>query len=113
MDFKHKLNDIFAKYPNPVARMEEIKISPELKKGLSEVLPKVLYNIHKRSLPIGVDKPILFNLTESEAKHYLERLKPKLIQYNSDGLRIVHYYEKVRTDGPKPSIYANPPQIVI
>ena len=113
-DFEKKLQDIFNKYP-----MEQRKhLSP--KKGIEKEIQVVIENlskhnwrIHKRSLPVGLDQPIMFNLSEDEANKYIKRLKPKLVEYNEEtGQRTVHYYDKVRNDGYLSGVYDNTGEII-
>jgi len=105
MDFQEQLNNIFKKYPLPEEITAPIKPIPELKVEIHD------WRIHKRSLPVGLDKPVMFNLTEEEAKKELKRLKPQLVEYNEEkNIRVVHYYDKVRSDGYLAGVYENPPE---
>jgi len=55
-----------------------------------------LYSIHKRSLPVGLDQPIMWNLPKDEAEKLIKNhFKAKLIDEDK---RIVHYYDKVKQD---------------
>ncbi len=38
-----------------------------------------LFDIHKRSLPVGIDRPVILGVTETEAKHLMaKKFKTKL-----------------------------------
>ena len=75
--------------------------------------PYVRYQIHKRSLPVGTDQIIMVGLTYDEALKWKAKLKPKLIQYQIDGPRVVHYYDIVREDGYKSGVYDNDTQLFL
>lgn len=117
-DFQKKLHEVFTKYQlnatKPVSGDEEqsaskepvaeLKVNEQLLDEISRIVIGPLYNIHKRSLPVGLDKPIIWNLSEAEANKWKDKLKPKLIDEEK---RIVHYYDKVRQDGHKSGVYDN------
>jgi len=76
--------------------IEEIKqISKESKKEL--FVRK--YNIHKRSLPVGIDKIVVFNVTKEVAEWLTEkRLKSKIFFNDPDDSKTVIYYDIVPVD---------------
>lgn len=54
------------------------------------------YNIHKRTLPIGVDMPVMFRLTLEEAKQALDVYKPKTVTH--EDTTILVFYDMVKSD---------------
>jgi hypothetical protein len=75
-----------------------------------------LYNIHKRSIPIGIDKPVVIGLTEDESDLELIRLikKEETRRKNDDGG--VFFYFDMLPVNPRPeetSIYYNDTQVVL
>jgi hypothetical protein len=73
----------------------------------------VRYNIHKRSLPVGLDKPVMFGLSEEESEIVLSKFfKTKMIE-NKDDTKTLIYYDRVREDGVRSSVFDNPPGIII
>jgi len=111
MDFQKQLHKLFIKHDEPKQARKQIEI--EIKKVIEEVA-KPTWMIRKRSLPVGVNYPILYHLTEEEANRWLQKLKPKLIVYNEDtNERVVYYYDKVRSDENQNDLYSNPKQLII
>ena len=101
MDWKAELkNRINRALEEPIRakhRVEAKEIEPQFVYG-------ELYSIYKRSLPAGLNTPVLINLTEDEAKRYISTLfVPKLIDKEN---RVVHYYDIVKQDREH-SIYEN------
>lgn len=104
-DYKEELKAIFAKHGEPYVRRIPPP-TPEIIKEIKKLVPVQLYKIHKRSLPVKTDIPILFNLTYEEAKRWHTRLRPKLTKYEVDGIREVTYYDIVK-DGVGYSVFDN------
>jgi len=72
----------------------------------------VRYNIHKRSLPVGLDKPIMWGLREEEAKIVIAKLlKSRRLMNNMEEYDWI-YYDMVREDGQRSSVFYNPPNII-
>jgi len=68
------------------------------------------YNVHKRSLPIGIDTIVLFGITKEEAEWFIEyKLKPKCYENGPDDSKTVIYYDVIPVGAtPKErSIYFN------
>ncbi len=69
-----------------------------------------LYNIHKRSLPVGIDAIVVFSVTEKEAKQWTEKkLVTRCYENGPDNSKTLIYYDIIPVDA-KPreiSIYAN------
>lgn len=69
-----------------------------------------LFDIHARQLVDGKDpreckdKPILLNLSETEADMWKKRLRTRMVDEEK---RIVQYYEKVRQDGKNAGVLDN------
>lgn len=91
-----------------IERYEKRKSKPKLNHHRANELNKIatgpLWDIHKRSLPVGLDQPIMLNLSHAEATKWIQKLKPKLVDEEN---RIVHYYDKVRQDGYKTGVFDN------
>jgi len=105
MDFQKQLKNIFDKHdPSKLVVSKDIQPVKEP--------PKRDWTIHKRSLPVGLDDPIVFNLTEQEAENWLARMKPKIVVDDGKHQRVVYYYAKVRDDGYLAGVYDNPKQII-
>lgn len=80
------------------------------REGKPEPLVK-LYNIHKRSLPPGIDKIVVFNVTKKEAEWWIEsKLKAKCYENGPDDSKTIVYYDIIPVGAtPKErSIYFNP-----
>jgi hypothetical protein len=53
-----------------------------------------LFNIHKRSLPVGIDKKIVFRVTKEDAEWWVEkRLKAHSYQDDSRDTKTLIYYD--------------------
>jgi hypothetical protein len=74
--------------------------------------PRIKYNIHKRSLPIGIDKVVMVGLTREEADWIINRkLKAKIVN-TEQGINQVIYYEAIQEDGTLGGIFENPSQVI-
>ncbi len=62
-------------------------------------LAVVRYNIHKRSLPVGLDKVVVFDVTRSEALWWIEHRLQSVVYFNeiTESKQII-YYDVVPTD---------------
>lgn len=68
------------------------------------------YNVHKRSLPAGIDNIVVLNVTKLEAEWWIEnKLKAKVYHNNAEDTKTIVYYDVVPVDAsPKErSIYFN------
>jgi len=114
-DFQKELADIFNRNPVPKRKPKTVvgvELEKALKKALESTIPK-LYNIHKRSLPVGLDKPVAWHFTRLQAIEFIEkRLKAKEYIDEHTNRPIVIYYDIVRQDGYKSGIYDNDSDIV-
>ena len=75
-----------------------------------------LYNIHKRSIPIGLDKAVVIGLTEDESDLELIRLIKKEDTRRKNDSSGVFFYFDVLPVNPRPeemSIYYNDSQVVL
>lgn len=80
----------------PQVTAEEIKASKALP---AERLIQKRYNIHKRSLPAGVDKIVMYNLPKFDAERLLEKtFKTKLYHNDNKESKTLIYYEMIPTD---------------
>ena len=69
-----------------------------------------LYNIHKRSLPPGIDRVVIFGVAKEEGEWWIERkLKAKCFQNDTDDTKTVIFYDLVPVDATpqERSIYYN------
>jgi len=69
------------------------------------------FNVHKRSLPVGLDKIVVFGVLKGEATSWIEnRLKSKCYENDPDSSKTLIYYDVIPIDAtPKErSIYHNP-----
>lgn len=66
-----------------------------------------LYNIHKRSLPVGVDRIVAFNLSREEANSWIDIFKTKTLHEKGD--KTIIYFDIVKSDVPpmERSVYYN------
>lgn len=75
-----------------------------------------LFNIHKRSLPPGIDIIVVYNVTKKESEWWVENiLKAKCYQNEDSDSKTLIYYDVIPVDA-KPherSIYHNEEQITI
>jgi hypothetical protein len=77
-----------------------------------QIVLGVRYNIHKRSLPVGLDLPIAWGVSEDEATKLIAKcLKSRLIKDEKETYDVI-YYDMVREDGLRSSVYDNPPEII-
>lgn len=76
--------DIVVVEPPKPPKREERKPEPPVK----------LFNVHKRSLPPGLDKIVVFAVTKQEAEWWVEhKLKTKCYEYGPDDSKTVIYYD--------------------
>lgn len=58
-----------------------------------------LYNIHKRSLPVGLDKVVIFSITKEDAEWWIEhKLKSKCYHNDADDSKTLIYYDVIPVD---------------
>lgn len=99
-EFNKKIKEIDNVPDKPKINHSEQKRQEDLTKVHGE-----LYTIRKRSLPVGLDVPVMWNLPKKDAEMWItKRLKPKLIDEEK---KIVHYYDKVKQSGYKAGVYDN------
>lgn len=89
-----------------LAELKSVCASIDSAKSVQPV--EQLYNVHKRSLPVELDKPVAFNLREDEAKRLVRLKKPYMIE------NTVIYFDRVVTNGSREemSVYYNPKEII-
>jgi len=84
---------------------------------IDEVIPKhirieeKLFNIHKRSLPVGIDKIVLVGVTKEEGEKLIENSLKSRIFYDSDkDSKTIIYYDLLPQDAsPKEkNVFFNP-----
>jgi uncharacterized protein (UPF0218 family) len=111
---KMEMMDFSAELARRIKEFEEPKQEPEKKHATKEKQKQTgpLYNIHKRSLPVGVDQPVVFSVSEEEANRTIKHsLKPVLKIDNQTDKRTVTYYDKVKQDGKEHDVYENDGEI--
>ncbi len=108
-DFVAELQAVIKRVDNPrppMPRFEEPKPEPPVKR----------FNIHKRSLPVGIDKVVVVGVTKAEAEWWIEKiLKPKCYQDDPRDSKTIVYFDLVPV-GATPrerSIFFNPRPVVI
>lgn len=96
--------------------IEQSKLVVKQREPESDDFDKVkCYNIHKRSLPVGIDAVVVFGVTKEESEWWIEyALKPKCYENGPDDSKTVIYYDVIPVDAtPKErSIYFNAGTIV-
>lgn len=102
-DFHQEMKDIFNHHPEK---------ERELYQELDKIIPKPsrLFNIHKRSLPVGIDKIIFIGLTKKEGEKIIENsLKARVFYDTEKETKTIIYYDIVPQDAiPKErSIFYN------
>jgi hypothetical protein len=91
-DFQKEMKDIF--------NLDSLK-EREFYQELIKIIPKPLrlFNIHKRSLPVGVDQIIFVGLTRKDAEETVRRfLKPKVYFDEVKESKTLIYYDVVPQD---------------
>lgn len=66
-------------------------------KKLKTIVKGKLYNIHKRSLPVGVDKPVAFGMSERDATT-LSKILTRQIQKDNQHSDVKHYFDIIRQE---------------
>jgi hypothetical protein len=102
-DFQKEMKDIFSRHPENVR---------EFYQELEKVIPKPqrLFNIHKRSLPVGIDQILFVGLLRKEAEETIRRfLKTKIYFDEVKESKTIIYFDIVPQDAsPKErSIFYN------
>lgn len=104
MDFLERMREVIRE-ANENAPAPRVNLQRRMEQEERIRVSGEVYNIHKRSLPPGLDQPILWNIPLAEAQYWIHnKLKAKLVDSEK---RIVHYYDKVRQDGHKAGIFDN------
>lgn len=88
-DFVAELKSRINALNNPKKKREEQTPEPPVKR----------YNIHKRSLPIGIDKVVVFGVTKTEAEWWIANvLKTKCYQDDEKESKTIIYFEILPVD---------------
>lgn len=116
MDFLAKFKTICKNIDNPEIEIVQVKKqeTPVLKESVK------LFHIYKRSLPPGLDKVVVFNVTKEEAEMLLAHVSVNRVHLMADKAyqddaresKTIVYYDMIPADA-KPherSIYFNPPE---
>lgn len=106
--------DFIAEFKQRVRRVDRLEDIPAVpikpREPESDGPPVKRFNIHKRSLPVGIDKIVVFGVTRAEAEWWIEfKLKAKVYQDEPEDSKTVIYYDLVPVDAtPKErNIYFN------
>lgn len=116
-DFQKELSDIFKRsWDDTPKRKPKTVVGKELEQALAKAIKSAIpvwYNIHKRSLPVGLDKPVAWNFTKLQGIEFINtRLKATEYIDENTGKPVVIYYDLVRQDGYKSGIYDNDRPII-
>ena len=90
----------------PTPRYDEPKPEPPVKR----------FNIHKRSLPVGIDKVVVIGVTKDEAAWWIEtKLKTKCYENGPDDSKTLIYFDIIPVGAtPKErSIYFNTRPVIL
>ena len=118
MDFLAKFKKICADIDNPLPVIETIPVPRQVSEV--EERPVKLFNVYKRSLPPGLDKVIVFNVTREEAEmlvnhvsfNNIHLLADKCYQDDARETKTIVYYDIIPVNA-KPherNIFFNPPE---
>lgn len=103
------------------ARLRKQGISTQISLESKPVKEKVeeppikRFNVHKRSLPVGLDKIVLFAVTKDEAQWWVEwKLKTKVFNDEVNETKTIIYFDIIPVDAtPKErSIYFNTKPVI-
>lgn len=73
--------------------------------------PVKRFNVHRRSLPVGIDKKVVFNVTRAEGEWWIEnKLKARIYEDDEAETKTVIYYDLVPVDATprERNLYSNP-----
>lgn len=105
--FHEELTSIFDRHREPKRTVVSAEVHKAIEEALKPEPATVLYDIHKRSLPVGTDQVIAIGFTKAEAQWFIKgRLKTKTFQ-DQMGRTYVIYYDAVRQDGGKAGVFDN------
>jgi hypothetical protein len=74
------------------------------------------YNVHKRSLPIGIDQIVVYSVTKDEANWWTEKLlKTRCYQQEPEESKTIIYYDIIPIDATprERSIFNNPNEVML
>jgi len=102
--------DFVAELKTTIRKLDRVpQVAEELK-------PKIQrYNIHKRSLPVGIDKVVVFSVLKAEAEWWIERrLKAKAYHDDPKDSKTIIYYDIIPVDATprERSVFHNPKDFV-
>lgn len=102
-NFQKELKDIFN---------QDLSKERELHQELDKVIPKPsrLFNIHKRSLPVGIDKKVFVNLSKKDAQFLIDHILKSKVYFDTEKeSKTLIYFDMVPQDAtPKEkSIFYN------
>ena len=76
-------------------------------------VPVKRFNIHKRSLPVGIDKIVVIGVAKEEAEWLVEnKLKTRCYENGPDESKTLVFFDVIPVDATprERSIYFNPPE---
>lgn len=114
-DFKQRQADIYKKFkvevPTP-PKPNKRPTQPILERSRGG--PEPLYNIHKRSLPVGLDRIVGWGFTMKQAKKHIARhhkVKSLPLERHQE-VRTVVYYDVIHQDDEGGDIYKNSVELI-
>lgn len=113
-EFKKKKNQEFGVKDVAVSKPLQPSVSKHVK--LQSKQPIKLYTIHKRSLPVGLDKIVVFGITKTEAEWLVGSvLKSRCYENGPDDSKTLIYFDILPLNAtPKEhSVYHNPSMTAI
>lgn len=106
------MNKFIAQFKKICAEIDKIDNIESLRPAEPEKVETgdgiVRYNIHQRSLPVGLDKPVAFFLRREEAEILLKMLKSKKLDNGS-----VIYYDMVLNTGEGGNVFPTGGELII
>jgi len=111
MDFQAEFKKRLANIDRGNAPKEEVK---QIAQDVVEMAkkqkarPKETYMIRKRSLPVGLNQPVIWGLSEQEANDWIKDYnKTQMINTQGSDTKRVVYFDKVLEDGKEHTVYEN------
>lgn len=88
---------------------QEAKRRAELRKEREERnRPLHTYTVNKRSLPVGINKPVIWGLSQEEAQAWIkDHNKTTVLDVHGTDVQRIIYFDAVKDDGKEHSIYEN------
>ena len=108
MDFQAEFKKRLANIDRGNAPKEEVK---QIAQDVVEMAkkqkarPKETYMIRKCSLPVGLNQPVIWGLTEAEADQWIKDYnRTQMINTQGSDTKMVVYFDKVLEDGKEHTV---------